>query len=245
MDKKSELTKLFCTMSNCSKCTNLISCKGKDYSLVNIFKDKNFYKNIPSIWTDWYTRLNSKIMLIGQDWGPYTDMKKFNKLYMDMTTKENWKKLIDQEKSMTKKMLTNYLIKSAEQNSISIGSDFLDYIFITNAIMCARKGSNYRGNNINLKLSSSNCSKFLQKQIEIIKPKIILTLGYYPLYSLAKIYKFNICPTLAENINLYGEFKVYSFLIVPLYHPVAQIKKEEQLKQYSKIWKYINFPLTN
>ncbi len=106
--------------------------------------------------------------------------------------------------------------------------------------MCARKGSNYRGNNINLKLSSLNCTKYLQKQIEIVHPKIILTLGYYPLYSLSKIYGFTIYPTLAENINIKKVFEVNSFVIIPLYHPVAQIKKEEQLKQYLEIWKYYN-----
>lgn len=245
MNKKSELNKLFFNMSQCTKCTNLISCKGTDYSLINIFKNENFYRNIPSIWTDWYNRLDSKIMLIGQDWGPYTDMTKFYNLYIANPTHQNWKDIIEQEKSMTKKLLINYLIQSARQNSISIDNSFIDNIFITNAIMCARKGTTYRGNNINLKQSSYNCSDFLQKQIQIIKPKIILTLGYYPLYSLSKIYNIDICPKLTENINNFGEFKIDSLVIIPLYHPAAQIKKEEQLQQYSKIWKYYNCPLTN
>lgn len=240
MSKKDELDNLFSNMAQCTKCTNLISRKGTDYSLINIFKDKKFYKNIPSIWTDWYNRLDSKIMLIGQDWGPYEDMHKFHNLYINNPTKENWKNIIQQEKSMTKRLLTKYLIQSAKQNGIYIDDSFLDTIYITNAIMCARKGSNYRGNNINLKLSSLNCTKYLQKQIEIVHPKIILTLGYYPLYSLSKIYRFSIYPTLAENINIPKVFEVNSFIIIPLYHPVAQIKKEEQLKQYLEIWKYYN-----
>ena len=240
MSKKEELDNLFFNMSKCIKCTNLISCKGNDYSLINIFADKKFYKTIPSIWTDWYNRLNSKIMLIGQDWGPYEDMNKFYNLYINNPTDENWKNIINQEKSMTKQLLTKYLIQSAKQNGIYIDNSFLDTIYITNAIMCARKGSNYRGNNINLKLSSLNCTKYLQKQIEIVHPKIILTLGYYPLYSLSKIYGFSIYPTLAENINIKKVFEVNSFIIIPLYHPVAQIKKEEQLKQYLEIWKYYN-----
>lgn len=240
MSKKDELDNLFSNMAKCTKCTNLISCKGNDYSLINIFKDKKFYKNIPSIWTDWYNRLDSKLMLIGQDWGPYEDMNKFHNLYINNPTDENWKIIINQEKSMTKQLLTKYLIQSAKQNGIYIDNSFLDTIYITNAIMCARKGSNYRGNNINLKLSSLNCTKYLQKQIEIVHPKIILTLGYYPLYSLSKIYGFTIYPTLAENINIKKVFEVNSFIIIPLYHPVAQIKKEEQLKQYLEIWKYYN-----
>jgi len=47
-----------------------------DCSLINIYENSKFAKEIPSIWTDWYNRLDSKIMIIGQDWGPFEDMKK-------------------------------------------------------------------------------------------------------------------------------------------------------------------------
>lgn len=77
------------------------------------------------------------------------------------------------------------------------------------------------------------------KQIEIVKPKVILTLGYYPIYSLSKTYNFTICKTLKDTIINYPEIKLKDFIIIPLYHPVAQVKKTEQLEQYKKIWKYI------
>lgn len=134
---------------------------------------------------------------------------------------------------MTKRLLTKYLVQSAKNFNINIS---LDDIYITNAIMCARKGNNYRGSNINLKVSTCNFSKFLQKQIDIIKPKIILTLGYYPIYSLSMIYDFKICTTLTETIETYGKFILDNFAIIPLYHPASQIKKEIQLNQYMKIW---------
>ena len=138
------------------------------------------------------------------------------------------------EKSNTKKALENYIKDSSN------GQYSLNDIFITNAIMCARQGSSYRGNNIDLKKSTINCSEYLQNQIEIIKPKVILTLGYYPLLSLSKTLNFQIDKTLKETINNYPEIEINNFVIIPLYHPVAQIKKQEQLKQYKRIWKYIN-----
>lgn len=55
-----------------------------------------------------------------------------------------------------------------------------------------KKGTNYRGDNINLKQSTNNCSEYLVKQIEIVNPKVILTLGYYPILSLSKSYNFEI-----------------------------------------------------
>ena len=226
--KNKEFKKLLDNMSKCDKCTNL-SCKEK--SLINIYSDYNFCSNIPSIWTDWFNRLNSKIMIIGQDWGPYNDMINLNDLLKN--DKSNWYELIESEKSNTKKLLEKYIKESSNNKFL------LNDIFVTNAIMCARQGNNYRGNNIDLKKSTINCSAFLLAQIEILKPKVILTLGYYPLLSLAKIMNFKIEKTLKETIKLKSEILVNDYVIIPLYHPVAQIKKIEQLEQYKKIWKYI------
>lgn len=220
-------------LSKCEKCINLKRKNGKDCSLINIYKDNEFCKNIPSIWTDWFNRLKSGIMIIGQDWGPYTDMKILNELYTKNPNEANWKYLIDQEKSNTKKQL-EYYIKETSNNKYS-----LDDIFITNAIMCARKGNNYRGDNIDLKKSTSSCSNYLKKQIEIVKPKVILTLGYYPILSLSKIYNFEIANNLRDTIKKYPKIKVNNYVIIPLYHPVAQIKKSEQIEQYKRVWKFI------
>lgn len=231
-------TKLFdeliSDMSKCEKCIFMHSKNNVDCSLINIYEDSTFAKEIPSIWTDWYNRLDSEIMIIGQDWGPFSDMKKLNEKYLDNPTNENWSKLIEDEKSLTKKQLTKYLVESSNGKINSINN-----IYITNAIMCARYGNNYRGNNINLKCSTLNCKEFLYKQIEIVKPKVILTLGYYPLYSLSNIYDFKIEENLTKTIRKCPIIKIEDFVIVPLYHPVAQITKEKQMKQYNKIWDYI------
>lgn len=227
--KKKRFEEFIVKLGKCNKCTNL---KCKEKSLINIYEDYEFSINVPSIWTDWFNRLDSKIMIIGQDWGPYNDMRIFNSLLND--NKSNWEEIIQLEKSNTKKALENYIKDSSN------GQYSLNDIFITNAIMCARQGSSYRGNNIDLKKSTINCSEYLQNQIEIIKPKVILTLGYYPLLSLSKTLNFQIDKTLKETINNYPEIEINNFVIIPLYHPVAQIKKQEQLKQYKRIWKYIN-----
>ena len=229
MEKREEFRELISELGNCSYCVNF---KLSDKSLINIYKDVEFCTSIPSIWTDWLNRLDSKVMIIGQDWGPYCDMKRLNKeLNKD---KSNWKELIEAEKSNTKKLL-DYYIRESSNNKYN-----LDDMYITNAIMCARQGSNYRGNNINLKKSTLNCSKYLFRQIEIVRPKVILTLGYYPLMSLANIFDFKIDKTLKETIENNSLIEVNNYVIIPLFHPVAQIRKSEQLERYKIIWKYIN-----
>lgn len=238
--KKEEFNKLIDEVAKCEKCLKLKKKNGKDCSLINIYKNKDFCKNIPSIWTDWFNRLDSSIMIIGQDWGPYIEMEKFYKKYIENRTYENWYKTLELEKSLTKKMLVKYLLESASIYNINLDKDYLNRIYITNAIMCARTGSNYRSDNIKLKESTINCVDFLQKQIEIVKPKIILTLGYYPLLSLSKIFNFKIENNLTNTILKNDVIKTNSFIIIPLYHPTAQIKKEIQLEQYKKIWLLLN-----
>lgn len=233
--KKEQLNKMFDDMSKCDLCLDMKSKNGKDCSLINIYKD-DFYKEIPSIWTDWFNRVDSKIMIIGQDWGPYIEMKKFHDMYKVEETEANWKRIIEEEKSLTKKMLTKYLIESGSSHGVD--KEFIDKIYVTNAIMCARSGNNYRSDNIKLKECSLNCSKYLKRQIDIIKPKIILTLGFYPLLSLSKLYGFKIDDKLTDNINNYGVFELDEFVIIPLYHPAAQISSDKQREQYNKIWQY-------
>lgn len=219
-----KLEDLIIKMSKCNKCTNLGKC-----SLINYYNDSKFALSIPSIWTDWCNRINSNLMIIGQDWGPFEDMKYLN----SKLDKDNWNNIIEEENSLTTKKLKQFLITSSNGNIKQ------ERVYITNAIKCARTGSSYRGNNINLRASTVNCLEHLSDEINIVKPKVIFTLGYYPLLSLSKIYNFPIKDALKDNIG--NVYKVDDLIIIPGFHPVAQISNEEQLKQYKKIWEYLEY----
>ena len=234
--KDKAFDELITKLSICEKCTNLRKKNNTDCSLINIYKKESLAKQVPSIWTDWYHRLDSSLMIIGQDWGPYEDMKKLHEAYLKNPTPEVWIQLIESEKSLTKKMLTKFLIESAAYNKIVLNQEKINQIFITNAIMCARKNNHYRGNDIDLKQSTLNCSEYLKRQIEIVHPKVIVTLGFYPLFALSKIFSFSISKKLTEVIKETPIIKVNDYTIIPVYHPSSQIKKEVQLEQYKKIW---------
>lgn len=235
-NKQAKWDQLAKSISKCKKCLQLKNKNDVDCSLINIYQDMTFAKNIPSIWTDWYHRLDAEIMIIGQDWGPYIEMQKLNQLYQQEKNEKNWYKLMDQEKSLTKKNLEKFLISSAKSNGINLTKKDISNIYITNAIMCARSGNNYRGTNIKLKESTINCMEFLKTQIDIVSPKIIVTLGLYPILALSKIYDFKIEETLTKTIEKNNYYKVQNKIIIPIYHPAAQISTSSQLKQYEKIW---------
>lgn len=116
-----------------------------------------------------------------------------------------------------------------------------DDIFITNSVMCSpRKES---GANRNPKKSEiKNCSIFLKKQLDLIKPKVIVTLGSVALEAL-KIIEYH-------QISLKNDIgKVFDWnglKLVPLYHPSPQViashrRFAEQLEDFQVLKKAIEF----
>ena len=99
--------------------------------------------------------------------------------------------------------------------------DLLDFaglsrysLFITNAVLCNPKNSD--GNNatpVSSKIEA--CSRFLRKQINIIQPKIVVTLGAVALKScnLIKAHGLSLSSSVRTSNKWYGR------LLVPLYHP--------------------------
>lgn len=220
-------------VSSCTKCLEMT--KGnQDCSLINFYQDKDFRKEIPSIWTDWYRRIPSSLMIIGQDWGPFKAMQDYHKKYKEEGIP--FDEVIDMEKSLTKRNLEKFLTISALHHSISFTKEDFQKVYITNAILCARQGDYYRGDTIKLKECSLFCSSFLKKQIELSKPKVICTLGYYPLLALSSLYSISLLKTLSKTIEAHPYYDVDGLFIIPLYHPAAQVKGEIQLKQYDIVW---------
>ena len=185
------LIELFKETATCIKCETFPIKKNENdecNGLINIFRDKQFALNIPSVWTDWINRADSKLMIVGQDWGPYVDMESLHNKYCKSVVKnqdkdQTWAEIVNEPESMTKRLMTEFIVQSAKEMGIVVDETILDSFFVTNAVLCARKGTNYRGNNnFKAKFCTENCASKLKKEIEIIKPIVIITLGYWPFY---------------------------------------------------------------
>ena len=252
-----ELMKIYDTLATCDLCEEFHkkSSKKTEYDgLINFFHTKEIYLNIPSIWTDWVNRIDSKIMIVGQDWGPYIDMQSYSEKYKKLSSilkseEKAWRIIINEKESMTKSLMTEFILRSAANYNINLDESIMDSFFVTNAVLCARKGNNYRGTeNFSAKFCTENCSYALSRQIETIKPLIVITLGYWPFYSICKNHNIFVHKTLKENILHYGLNKEniltipienQSTYILPVYHPVAQVKKEEQISLYNIMWELL------
>jgi uracil-DNA glycosylase len=105
-------------------------------------------------------------------------------------------------------------------------------IFITNAVLCSPRKPN--GANRNPKKSEMrNCSSFLKRTIDLIDPKIIVTLGAVSLDALKLIESHEFL--MKTHVGKILEWN--SRTLVPLYHPSPQViashrRENEQLEDY-------------
>ncbi|HIE42737.1 MAG TPA: uracil-DNA glycosylase [Nitrospinaceae bacterium] len=107
-------------------------------------------------------------------------------------------------------------------------------VFITNAVLCnpLEDGNNRRPNTVEIK----NCAAFLKATLDIIKPKIVVTLGTVALQSLNKILgsRFQLNQNVAQPLPTSG------FTLFPLYHPSPRVTNwKRRLTQQKKDFKKI------
>jgi len=164
-DKKQVYNALVKDRKNCSLCqglTNPSTCAGGAYDSDQI-----------GPWSKWQGNLDAKLMVIGQDWG---DIGYFLK------NKGN-----DKDNNPSNKTLQKLLNSAGIEIPPPSSADKQQpVIFLTNAILCLKEG----GMSGKVKQEWFNtCGKhFLKPQIEIVRPKVIVSLGRYAYRSICRLY---------------------------------------------------------
>jgi DNA polymerase len=112
-------------------------------------------------------------------------------------------------------------------------------IFITSAALCnprSESGANRRPTQKEIK----NCSSFLRRTIEVVNPRVIVTLGSVALEALKRIqyHELNLKEA-AARIQTWDDR-----VLVPIYHPSPQVlashrREAEQLQDYQVVAKAI------
>ena len=105
-------------------------------------------------------------------------------------------------------------------------------IFITNAVMCSPRTAT-DANRKPTKAEINNCSSLLRRQIDLIQPRVIATLGSVALEALKAIeyHEFKLKTDAARILDWYG------VKLVPLYHPSPQViashrRMDQQLEDF-------------
>ena len=112
-------------------------------------------------------------------------------------------------------------------------------IFITSSALCnprSESGANRRPTQKEL----SNCSGFLRRTIEIVNPRVIVTLGSVALEAIKRIqyHELNL-KTAAAQVHSWNDR-----VLVPIYHPSPQVlashrREAEQLRDYEVVAKAV------
>lgn len=185
-----------------------LSCERITPPLVNQF---TLHKAIPNLWFDWENRANSPIMIIGQDWGPYVQLKK----YIVDSSQDHF------ASSRTEKFIIH------ELNAIS--PRLINEVFFTVAVVFTRTGHLFRGNaNYNESKSFRISFAYVSRQIDIVKPKIILTLGRLAFRAVDLHFKIGFRTKKLSEIVTLGEINLEGTIIIPAYHPAAFVDPKIQ-----------------
>ena len=110
-----------------------------------------------------------------------------------------------------------------------------EQIFITSAALCnprSDSGANRKPSQKEL----TNCSAFLRRTIELIDPRVIITLGSVALEALKRIQYHEL--TLKESVAAIHTWQ--DRVLVPIYHPSPQVlashrREAEQLRDYQVV----------
>ena len=99
-------------------------------------------------------------------------------------------------------------------------------VFITNMVKCRPPG-----NRDPLPAETAACSKYLNRQLELVKPKVVVTLGRF---SLAKFFPNETISRVRGKPR-----KQESFTIFPMLHPAAALHRQEFRKVIEEDFKAI------
>jgi uracil-DNA glycosylase len=108
-------------------------------------------------------------------------------------------------------------------------------IFITNAALCnprSESGANRKPTRVEV----ANCSEFLRRQIDVVDPAVVVTLGAVSLAALATVEYHR----LSLKVNVGQIYEWCGRLLVPLYHPSPQVlashrRERAQLEDYKSV----------
>ena len=108
-------------------------------------------------------------------------------------------------------------------------------VFITNSALCNPR-SETGANRKPTREEVSNCSGFLRRQIEVVSPRVVVTLGAVSLAALRAVEYHPL--TLRENVGQVHAW--HGRLLVPLYHPSPQVlashrREAAQLEDYKSV----------
>lgn len=162
-------------------------------------------------------------MLVGQDWGDTRYFRRFRGL--------------DDDNNPTNRTL----MKLLESIGIAIGppssAGSNSRVFFTNAVLCLKEGG------LQGPVRAAwfrNCAPFLRRQVEIIAPRVVATLGEHALQAVRQAFQLPPRSLASSVADMEGEILVGNTRLLAVYHCGARVlnthrKLEAQFQDWARI----------
>lgn len=154
-----------------------------------------------SPWTQWQGNLHAKLMVIAQDWGgaDYVNHR-----------------VLEEDDNITNRRICKLL--ASVDIKIKLPQETQDErpLFFTNAVLCLKPGR--LTGPVNSRCFSNCATDFLRQQVELVDPKVVVTLGYMAYHSLLIAYKLPLKTLMREAVQESFQLPGGNVL-VPVYHP--------------------------
>jgi DNA polymerase len=199
----------------CRACTGLTNPSAVD--------DGAFDSNHVGPWSRWQGNLSADLMLVGQDWGDTRYFRRFRGL--------------DDDNNPTNRTL----MKLLQGIGIVIGppssADNDGQVFFTNAVLCLKEGG------LQGPVQPAwflNCAPFLRRQIEIIAPKVVVTLGAHALLAVRQALQLRPRGLASSVADTEGEILVGTTRLFAVYHCAARVlnrhrKLDVQIQDWARV----------
>lgn len=174
------------------------------------------------LWAHWQGNLDAKILLVGKDFGGLRFFREF-------------KGRCDPNSITNKNLMILF-----KQLNINIGKPFSPNknapVFFTNSIFGIIDTKDKGGNRISSAMRQESTTEFLLPLIEIIQPKVIITLGLDAYKSFSDEFIIPKALTLKKLVNLSPLVLPSSKLLFPVFHCGGLGLANRSLKQQTDDW---------
>lgn len=173
-------------------------------------------------WTQWQGNLDAELMVVGRDWGGVD-------YFIDNVG-------LEQDDNETNTRLIELLAGVGIHIDVPVNTRDRP-LFFTNAALCLRPGR------LTGPVSGkwfSNCGPlFLRRQVELVRPKVVVALGYYPYRAVCKSFGLEPAQRMRDAIQREPEQLPTGTILVPVYHCGKNGQRSRSIAEQKKDWKRV------
>lgn len=178
-------------------------------------------------WTQWQNNLDAQLMVVGQDWGG-----------VEYFTENEG---LEKDDNETNQRLVEFLAGIGIEINLPVLTAEDRPLYFTNAVLCLRPGR--LTGPISGKWFRKCGPLFLRRQIELVRPKAVVTLGYYAYRTVLTAFGRKPTPRMCDAIIEDIEVVDKGSAVVPVFHCGKNGQRSRSIADQHQDWKRVKAAL--